>query len=197
MITVMVFDLYTIYNPSYHVGMKLFACSLLFCAGLGATDLAQLKQVQTVYILPMSSGMDQYLANKLARGGLFQVVTDPKKADAIFTDQIGEGFERKLAELYPTTPPPKEEDADDDSSTSKDDAKADAKSGSKEDGTGGMMNHGSSWGRGKGTFFIVDRKSRAVIWSTYDRAPNRAADTLDHKADQIVERLKRDLKETK
>jgi len=195
MITVMLFDLYTFYIPSYHVGMKLFACSLLFCAGLGATNLAQLKQVQTVYILPMSSGMDQYLANKLANGGLFQVVTDPKKADAIFTDQIGEGFERKLDELYPTAPPPKQEDADDDSS--KDDSKSDAKSDSKGDTSGGMMNHASSWGRGKGTFFIVDRKSRAVIWSTYDRAPNRAADTMDHKADQIVERLKRDLKETK
>ncbi len=178
--------------------MKLFAFALLLCSALGATDLAQLKQVQTVYILPMSSGMDQYLANKLARGGLFQVVTDPKKADAIFTDQIGEGFERKLDELYPTAPPPKEEDADDDSSPSKDDSKSDAKSDSKADlSGGGMMNHGSSWGRGKGTFFIVDRKSRAVIWSTYDRASNRASDTLDHKADQIVERLKRDLKETK
>lgn len=194
----MLFDLYTFYIPSYHVHMKLFAFALLLCSALGATDLAQLKQVQTVYILPMSSGMDQYLANKLARGGLFQVVTDPKKADAIFTDQIGEGFERKLDELYPTAPPPKEEDADDDSSPSKDDSKSDAKSDSKADlSGGGMMNHGSSWSRGKGTFFIVDRKSRAVIWSTYDRASNRASDTLDHKADQIVERLKRDLKETK
>ncbi|MGA2599227.1 MAG: hypothetical protein ABSH09_19820 [Bryobacteraceae bacterium] len=192
----MLFDLYTFYIPSYHVHMKLFAFALLFCSALGATNLAQLKQVQTVYILPMSSGMDQYLANKLARGGLFQIVTDPKKADAIFTDQIGEGFERKLDELYPTAPLPKEADADDDSS--KDDSKSDAKSSTKEDMSGGgMMNRASSWGRGKGTFFIVDRKSRAVIWSTYDRAPNRAADTMDHKADQIVERLKRDLKETK
>ena len=196
MMTVMLFDLYTFYIPSYHVHMKLFAFGLLFCSGLGATDLAQLKQVQTVYILPMSGGMDQYLANKLARGGLFQVVTDPKKADAIFTDQIGEGFERKLDELYPTAPPPKEEDADDDSAASKDDSKSDAKPDSK-DMSGGMTNRQSSWGRGKGTFFIVDRKSRVVIWSTYDHAPNRAADTLDHKADQIVERLKRDLKETK
>jgi TolB-like protein len=57
----------------------------------------------------------------------------------------------------------------------------------------------SSFGRGKGTFFLVDRKSRAVIWSTYDRAANNSADTLDKKAEQIVNRLKRDLlpKETK
>ncbi len=183
--------------------MKLFALALLLCAGLGATDQAQLKQVQTVYILPMGSGMDQYLANKISREGLFQVVTDPKKADAVFTDQIGEGFERKLDELYPPPPAPKAEDEDKEAdaaaakSDAKPDEKADAKPDSKADLSGGMREHTSTWGRGKGTYFLVDRKSRTVIWSTYDRSPNRAADTLNRKADQIVERLKRDLTGTK
>jgi hypothetical protein len=197
MMTVTLFDLYTPYNTSYHVGMKLFPLALLLCASAGAMDLAQLKQVQSVYILPMSSGMDQYLANKIAREGLFQVVTDPQKADALFTDQIGESFERKFDELYPPPPPVKVEAEDKDEDKDKDKDSSAEKKDSKADLTGGVMNHASTWTKGKGTFFLVDRKSRAVIWSTYDRAPNRSADTLDHKADQIVSRLKRDLKETK
>ncbi len=192
--TVMLFDLYTPNNPSYHVGMKLFPLALLFCAAIFATDQAQLRQVQSVYILPMGSGMDQYLANKISRQGLFQVVTDPQKADALFTDQIGEGFERKFEELYPPPPPPAPKDEDKDVDKDADSAK---KADANADLTGGATNHISTWGRGKGTFFLVDRKSRAVIWSTYDRAPNRSSDTLDKKADQIVDRLKRDLKQTK
>ena len=41
---------------------------------------------QRVYILAMGSGMDQYLANQLTTIGVFEVVTDPQKADAIVTD---------------------------------------------------------------------------------------------------------------
>ena len=36
---------------------------------------------------------------------VFQIVTDPKFADAVFTDQIGEGFQTKLEELYPSPEP--------------------------------------------------------------------------------------------
>ncbi len=42
---------------------------------------------------------------------VFRVVTDPKLADAIFTDRLGEAFEQKLAELYASP----DEDKDDDS----------------------------------------------------------------------------------
>src|SRR4051812_2136690 len=69
-----------------------------FCSALAQ---AQLKQVQSVYLLPMGSGLDQYLATRLVEDHLFQVVTDPKRADAVFVDRIGEGLETKLAELYP------------------------------------------------------------------------------------------------
>ena len=106
--TVMLFFLYMpgqTHNPSYHVDMKWFPIALLLSTAILAAEMPQLKQVQSVYILPMSSGMDQYLANKIVRQGLFQVLTDPQKADAILTDRIGEPFERKLQELYP--PPSK------------------------------------------------------------------------------------------
>ena len=55
------------------------AGTLVRAAAAFASENPQLKQVQAVYILPMGSGMDQYLANKITRLALFQVVTDPQK----------------------------------------------------------------------------------------------------------------------
>jgi len=98
--------------------------ALLVGAAAFASENPQLKQVQSVYILPMGSGMDQYLANKITRLALFQVVTDPQKADAILTDRIGEAFERKFAELYP---PPKPEKPEKPEKAKKDGKEADEK----------------------------------------------------------------------
>ena len=170
--------------------MKLLPFALFLAAAV-ASDNPLLNHVQSVYILPMGSGMDQYLANKITRQALFQVVTDPHRADAIFTDHIGASFERRLDELYP---PPKPEKPKSDAKDAA--SKAAEKDASKEDEHESFAPPVSSFARGKGTFFLVDRKSRAVIWSTYDRAPNTSADTLDKKADQIVSRLKHDVKET-
>src|SRR5678809_764458 len=69
----------------------------LLSIGLGALGAlftisgahAQVFGVKTVYLLPMAGGLDQYLALQLTSGGVLQVVTDPKKADAILTDGIG------------------------------------------------------------------------------------------------------------
>src|SRR5450631_861004 len=74
----------------------LFLCS---AAMLCAADLAH---VHTVYVLKMAKGLDQFLANRLTTDHVFQIVTDPKLADAVFTDQIGEGFQMKLEEFFPT-----------------------------------------------------------------------------------------------
>jgi hypothetical protein len=60
---------------------------------------AELSSVRNLYILPMGSGFDQYMANQLTMQGVFQVVTDPEKADALMTDQIGAKFERQMEEL--------------------------------------------------------------------------------------------------
>ena len=49
-------------------------------------------------------------ASRLTEDHIFQVVTDPKQADAVFTDQIGEIFEAKLADLFPA-PDPKESES--------------------------------------------------------------------------------------
>ena len=148
---------------------RLLLCSLLACLSLGAN----ISQVQSVYLLPMSGGLDQYLANRLA--GVFRVVTDPKLADAIFTDQLGEPFEKKLAELYPAPEPADTEQADKD----------------KQDKPQVRL---SNFGRGKGTIFLVDLKSRAVIWSGYQKRNGSAPDTLNRTAGQIVEQIKKQQK---
>ena len=189
--------------------MKLLPAALAVCSaacGLYASDasISQLKQVQSVYILPMRGGMDQYLANRITREGLFVVVADPKRADAIVTDRLGEPLERKLDELYPPPKPVKVE-KEESSDTSEKDKGAPAKESSDSqpnDDLSAMaatagFDHPSTFGRGKGTIFVVDRRSRAVLWSTYDRPHDMRPDTLDKNADQIVRRLKRDLKETK
>ncbi len=43
---------------------------------------AEVAGVKTVYVLPMTGGLDQYLAFRLTSEGVLQVVTDPAKADA-------------------------------------------------------------------------------------------------------------------
>jgi hypothetical protein len=125
--------------------------------------------VKTVYLLPMSGGLDQYLANRLTAAQMFRVVTDPKLADAIFTDQLGEAFEQKLAILYP---PP-----DADTTDEKDDNKP--------------QPHVSSFGRGRGTVFLVDVKSHAVIWSLYEKRVGSKPAMLDRTAVHIVQQLKK------
>ena len=55
----------------------------------------------------MSKGLDQYLANRLTNDHVFQVVTDPKLADAFLTDRVGESLQSKLEEIFPPPAPEK------------------------------------------------------------------------------------------
>jgi hypothetical protein len=146
---------------------------LLWLAGL--TLGAGVTDVQAVYLLPMAGGLDQYLANRLTSDGVFRVVTDPKLADAVFTDQVGAAFEQKLADLYA---PPETEDSD-----KADESKA--------------VKHVSSFGRGKGTIFLVDLKSRAVIWSSYQKPSGSTPDVLNRTALHIVQQIKKQQKPSK
>ena len=163
-------------NAWYHVLMKWIFVPALLCAGLLAAVNPQLAQVRTVYLLPMGSGLDQHLATRITELGIFEVVTDPKRADAIMTDRVGSSFEKKLEELYPPPPPDPEED----------DLKADSKDSSTPV-TG-------AFGRGKGTVFLVDRKTRGILWSIYERPKNTSADELHHVAGKIATHLQHDLK---
>jgi hypothetical protein len=157
--------------------MKLFVLTAVACLVALSASNPKLQQVQSVYILPMGSSMDQFLANRLTRFGKMQVVADPQHADAILTDRLGEPFEKKLDELYPAPVEQKDADEEDATSTLKDE-----------------QPRIRSFSRGKGTFFLVDRKTRNVLWSTYERPKNGSPDELNRIAERVVNNLKHDLK---
>lgn len=162
----------------------LVSCS---AAMLCATDLST---VHTVYLLKMSRGLDQFLASRLTSDHVFRVVTDPQLADTVFTDQIGEGFEMKLDELFP--PPPNAKPP----APPKPDQTADQGNPLLGDTVNKLSNPAmsSTFGRGRGTVFLVNAKSRHVIWSTFEPPKSGSARDLEHTANDIVSRIKHDLK---
>ena len=161
---------------------------LIFCSAamLAAADLAS---VHNVYVLKMAKGLDQFLANRLTSDHVFQIVTDPKLADAVFTDQLGEGFQLKLEEFSPTpesekpAPPTKAEKGGEESNPMLGDT------------VNKLANpaSSSSFGRNKGTVFLVDAKSRQVVWSMYQPPKGSTSKELDRTANDIVSRIKKDL----
>lgn len=160
-----------------HMKRALFA-AIMFAGFTIAADTPvvahpQLQQIHNVYLLPMASALDQYLANRLTSTGLFQVVTDPKKADAVFSDKIGQGLEQKLDELYP---PPDLKKTDDEA----------------KDPYAKPAARFASFSRGRGTVFIVDRKTRAVVWSIYAPMKDSRPDGADKRAASIVKKLQQD-----
>jgi hypothetical protein len=148
--------------------MKLFT---LLAAAASAALAGDLSGIQSIYVLPMSGGLDQHIAIRLVRTSWLQVVTDAKKADAILTDSLGEGFERRLAEINGVKP-------------------ADSgKMGSDfERPSMRPLSHS------RGNVFLVDRKTGNVLWSTTERPKDNSVNELMHAADRIVTRLEKDYK---
>ena len=142
---------------------------------------AELSSVRNIYILPMGSGFDQYMANQLTMLGVFQVVTDPEKADALMTDQIGAKFERQMEELYPPPPPPPPPVEED---TESEDGEAELEPEPEEAEI--QKPPISTFSRGKGNIFIVRRESRAVVWSMYYRPKDTSSDELNKAASKVV-----------
>ena len=164
--------------------------ALLLSLTLGTVLCAEfpgLSTVQNVYILPMSGGLDQYLAKSLTQHRQYQVVADPKAADAIFTDRIGEPFEKKLLELYPPPPPPErtKEEKDKDKDKEKD---KDALSVKEEP----LVRMGG-FSRNRGNIFLVERASKKVLWSLYKRPKSTLPDDMNRIAESIVASLQRDI----
>lgn len=149
--------------------MKL--CVALLAAVLGA-QAAEIASVKTVYVLPMSSGLDQFLAMRLTADSVLQVVTDPKKADTILSDRIGATLDEKLDDLYgKANPKPKE---------------------AKDDESGRPAVQPMS--RARGTIFLIDRKTRNVLWSVYERPKTTSPDDLNHAAEKVASKLSKELK---
>jgi hypothetical protein len=134
----------------------------IFVALFAALACAQYAGPKTVYILPMSAGLDQYLAQWLTKDHVMQVVADPKAAQVFMTDRLGEAFEQKLKQIHPD-----------------DDKKTDATARNSFRST-----------QARGTIFLVDAKSRQVLWSDYQKPPNTNSDhDLNRTAEQIAKRL--------
>jgi hypothetical protein len=164
---------------------------ILWLSG-AALSAAELAEVHTVYLLPMGSSLDQYLANRLTSEHVFLVVTDPKLADAVFTDRIGRAFEEKLADLLGAPPAAQPTPSEPPSTESSSPSARPPIIETVNKLSSPAVN--SSFGRGKGTIFLVDRKSKQVIWSVYESPKGSTGPQLDKGAWDIVSHLKRDLK---
>jgi hypothetical protein len=155
--------------------------SFLFLTALSLAQSGEprpeLAEIKTVYLLPMAYSLDQFLAIRLTKGGALQVVTDPKKADAVISDHIGTALEEKMNTLYGVQKSADAEDKDKDKD--------------KDSYGNGPMAGGT---RSKGAVFLVDRKTRNVLWSDYVRPKNAQPDELSHVADKIAAQLEKDKK---
>ena len=152
--------------------MKRFVMTLavmLLPAGVFSADMSGVK---TVYVLPMSSGLDQYLAVRLTTASVLQVVADPRNADAVLTDHIGQSFEDRLDEMYGTKP--KSEDDNNGSTT--------------------QFARITSGARSRGAIFLVNRKTRDVLWSVYEPPKGTAPADLNRTADRIADKLAKAIK---
>jgi hypothetical protein len=179
----------------------------------------ELQAIKTVYILPMRLGFDQYLANQLAQSGLFRVVTDPKKADAVFTDHLGEAFEEKLDELNPPPkpPPPPAEAAPvtapakstadaakptadtvptEPESVAKPPAKKTKSTMADASGNANPPLRGS-FSTGRGNVFLVEKTNRAVVWSTFEKLESAQPAYLTQVAEYVIKDLKHALQPAK
>jgi hypothetical protein len=142
-----------------------------------SASAAGLGDIKAVYLLPMSSGLDQYLAQQLTAESVIQVVTDPQKADAVFTDHLGETFEQSLADLYQFK-------------LKTDDKSADA----SEDKGAPFARSGMQGKRGRGTIFLVNRRTHEVLWSVYELPKDNRPDGLRRSAGRISDRLAKAIK---
>jgi hypothetical protein len=124
---------------------------------------AQAPAIHNVYILPMAGGLDQYLAEQLTENHGMQVVTDPKAADSFLTDHLGEPFEEKIAEFHQPA-----------------DAARNANA---------AIHPSFRSTTSKGTVFLVDAKSRKVLWSDYEKPGSHDSATLNQVAARIVQKM--------
>jgi hypothetical protein len=140
--------------------MKALPILALFPALAGA----QYAGPKTVYILPMAAGLDQYVAQWLTKDHVMQVVADPKAAEVVMTDRLGEAFEQKMKQIHPDT--------------------------DKDKRTDETAPHIFRSTKPQGTIFLVDAKSRQVLWSDYQKPPHSNSDSdLNRAAEQIARKL--------
>ena len=137
---------------------------LMFLAAVALSAFGQ--AVPTVFVLPMPSGFDQYLAVHLTGSSNYRVVTDPAQATLILADRIGERLEQTLKDI--AAPPPARDDT------------------TAENFTSPRM---APLSQSRGTLFLVDRASHQVLWSTFHEPKTSQPKALNEAARRIVESM--------
>ena len=182
----------------------MFLTAAVLAVAANVPPSPELLHIKTVYILPMRLGFDQYLANQLAHSGLLHVVTDPKKADGILTDHLGEAFEARLDEINPPPKPPPPPAAEAKPAATKTASPAEAADlepetkattkKAKSTAIDAMANDNpplrGSFSSGRGNVFLVDKTSRVVLWSTFEQLDSAQPAYLTHIAEYVVKDLK-------
>lgn len=155
--------------------MRTLLLSLMLCASSAVA--ADLTSAQPVYFWPMESALDQYVAQEAAAVGAVSVTVDPKLAKAILTDRIDSKFLEAMDDLFPLPKPEGDAEEEEESNDSVETGLQKPRAGNR------------PLGRPHGTLFLVDAKTRRVLWSTFlgdfDRSPKK----LHGEAKQVVERL--------
>ena len=150
---------------------------------------AGLGSGQKVYFWPMSHGFDHYLAEQAAAAGAFDVVVDPKLAQAVMTERIDSRFVEGMNELFPL---PEEEDGKKSQEEESKDAEDEESAGIYGDGYLPERPPNRPVGQSRGTLFLVDVASRRVVWSTYIKEFDPAPNELHKQARNVVQRFKKE-----
>ncbi len=157
--------------------MKQFILAAATLAMSASVYAAGLDDVKTVYLLPMSNGLDQYLAAQLTTASVLQVVTDPQKADAVLTDHVGQSFEETLADLYSNKPAAGDKSAD-----------------KTEDTSQAFTRSGMQGQKGRGNIFLVNRKTHDVMWSFFEAPGDKTPTAMKRTAARISAKLAQSIK---
>lgn len=188
-----------LFVPALYLGLLLPAWP-----GAAQGPNADLSSVGTVYVLPMASGMEQFIAHQVAKQGIYEVTTDPLRADAFISDFVGASFEIRVDDLLKAARDKKEKDAAElakkEAEKSGEAAKKPAKKTKDEDEEtdGGFqiesMASGrvGAFGRGKGNIFLVEAKTRRVLWTGFDIPKNTRAEAMQKSADKLVSQLRKE-----
>jgi hypothetical protein len=119
--------------------------------------------------MQMANEMDQHLASRLTSSRTLWVVLDPASADAILTESLDDSFWNWLAQNYP---PPA------------------AAAGAAASGRGTAGRSGAQATKHRGTIFLVDPRTRLVLWSAYDLPKNATPAELDRAATRLTSQLR-------
>ena len=165
--------------------LALLSIVSLVAQPLAGADWERLGRVQKVYLWPMSDSLDQFLAEQVATEGVFDVVVDPKRAQAILTDRISSKFLEGMEELFPTP----EEIAEAEKEEEEADGPAAVPAGAYRPERSPIY----SASRAEGAVFLVDVRTREVLWSTFLKGYDTTPKAMHRQARMVVMRLKKQL----